>query len=173
MDTIRRVGAEHKRALSLVLVVGLSLAVFGLVWFQPWKLFTDVTVEEALPTAPAATSTPAGGTARTLAQGEFGSYDHPTTGRALLVDLPDGCTLLRLEDLDTSNGPDLRVYLSTLPEGRDGRSYGDGAIDLGALKGNRGDQNYAVPTGTDLSRYRSVVIWCRRFTVAFGVASLG
>ena len=51
-------------------------------------------------------------------------------------------------------------------------ALGDGALDLGPLKGNVGNQNYVVPAGTDLSRYRSVVIWCRRFAVPFGAAPL-
>jgi len=51
-------------------------------------------------------------------------------------------------------------------------AYRNGFIDLGPLKGNRGNQNYAVPAGTDLSKFKSAVIWCRRFLVGFGVAPL-
>jgi len=48
----------------------------------------------------------------------------------------------------------------------------DAGINLGRLKGNIGDQNYAIPAGTDLSTFKSVLIWCKRFNTGFGVASL-
>ena len=47
-----------------------------------------------------------------------------------------------------------------------------GFIDLGSMKGNKGDQNYDVPAGVDLDKYKSVSIWCARFGVNFGAASL-
>ena len=79
----------------------------------------------------------------------------------------DGVRVLRIEDLDTSNGPDVKVVLSPDPDG-----YADGAVSLGTLKGNKGSQNYEIPDGVDLASFRSVVIWCKRFTVDFGVAPL-
>ncbi len=84
--------------------------------------------------------------------------------------------MLRLEGLDTSNGPDLRVWLSdaAVVEGRDGWSvFDDGAwLDLGPLAGNQGSSNYVVPPGTDLAVLSSVSIWCARFRVSFGAAAL-
>ena len=100
------------------------------------------------------------------------SLEHETRGTAKIIQLEDGRRLLRLEDLETSNGPDLRVYLSEIPESDDWHAYGERYVDLGALKGNLGNQNYEIPTDMDLSRYKSAVIWCRRFTVGFGVAGL-
>ena len=67
---------------------------------------------------------------------------------------PGGSVILRLERLSTSNGPDLRVYLSHLPASSDLHAYRTGFVDLGALKGNRGSQNYAIPAGTDLSAFK-------------------
>jgi Electron transfer DM13 len=101
-----------------------------------------------------------------VGSGEFVSVAHTTTGSATLIDRPDGSRVLTLTDLMTSPGPDLRVYL--VPG--NGRSV-DGAVDLGALKGNRGDQEYAVPA-TASSVRGAVVIWCRAFTVNFGHAAL-
>ena len=93
-----------------------------------------------------------------------------------LLTLADGSTVLRIEGLDTSNGPDLHVWLSDQPvvDGPSGWTvFDDGAyVDLGALKGNKGSQNYAVPAGTDLSVFTSVSIWCARFRVSFGAATL-
>jgi hypothetical protein len=47
-----------------------------------------------------------------------------------------------------------------------------GFVELGKLKGNEGDQNYDVPEDLDLSKYRAVTIWCRRFSVNFATAPL-
>jgi hypothetical protein len=111
-----------------------------------------------------------------LASGTFISHEHGTTGSARLLELPDGSRVLRIEGLATTDGPDLRVWLSDAPvvEGREGWFlFDDGAyLDLGALKGNIGDANYPVPPEADLTTLTSVSIWCRRFTVSFGAAAL-
>ncbi|MGW6691519.1 DM13 domain-containing protein [Streptomyces sp. NPDC054961] len=182
------------------LIVGVVLAATlalgaGLYWFQPWKLWQDSTVREALP--PATSSSPArsgpasgpasgGGTGspapvapdgpRTVAQGTLISHEHTTTGTAKVIRLPDGSHILRLENLDTSNGPDLRVWLTDAPvkEGVPGWTvFDDGTyVSLGKLKGNKGDQNYEIPAGVNTADYSSVTIWCDRFDVSFGAAAL-
>ncbi|MEU6313279.1 DM13 domain-containing protein [Streptomyces sp. NPDC047014] len=159
-----------------VLVAALAV---GLYVFQPWKLWQDERVSEALPpaaTAPkGAAPAPAEGP-RTLAEGSFISHEHDTRGKARLVRLADGSRVLRLEGLDTSNGPDLRVWLSDAPvkEGVAGwRVFDDGKhVSLGKLKGNKGDQNYEIPADVNLADYGSVAIWCDRFDVSFGAATL-
>ena len=104
--------------------------------------------------------------------GEFISIDHGTTGAAVLLQDPSGAVFVRLEALDTTNGPDLFVYLSTNPPDGPEGAFDDDFINLGRLEGNVGSSNYVVPAGTDLSRYASVVIWCDRFNSAFGAAPL-
>src|ERR671933_84994 len=85
-----------------------------------------------------------------------------------------GSRVLRLTDFATSNGPDVRVYLVAAPDVTDNATVKQaGFVELGALKGNKGDQNYAVPATVDLAKYRTVTIWCRRFSVNFGSAPLG
>jgi len=161
---IRRLRAlirEHRRSVVVAGILAIGLVVFVLVWFQPQKIFLNTSVNES----PAAQG-------RLIATGEFRSLEHGTTGTAAIVELPDGSHLLRFEHLDTLNGPDLHVYLSEVAAGDDARAYGEGFVDLGKLKGNKGNQNYEIPPGTDLSKFRSVVIWCKRFTVGFGVAPL-
>src|SRR5262249_55508372 len=111
-------------------------------------------------------------TLQVVRSGSFRSLEHATTGRAIVLRGPAGILILRLEHLSTSNGPDLRVYLSRLPASSNLRAYRTGFIDLGALKGNRGGQNYLIPAGTNLSAFKSAVVWCRRFVVGFGVAPL-
>ncbi|MFD6230294.1 DM13 domain-containing protein [Streptomyces sp. NPDC060232] len=171
---------------AAVVVVTAVLAA-GLYLFQPWKLWQDETVSEALPTASPAAPGPAptaSGTRspeplpgpQTLVEGSFISHEHDTKGTARIVRLPDGSHVLRLEGLDTSNGPDLRVWLTDAPvkEGVAGwRVFDDGKyVSLGKLKGNRGDQNYEIPADANLADYSSVAIWCDRFDVSFGAAEL-
>jgi hypothetical protein len=107
-----------------------------------------------------------------LGRGAFRSFEHHTTGTALLVRLPDGRVLVRLQDLVTSDGPDVHVWLSTAPASASEDAFPPGNVELGRLKGNLGNQNYAVPGGADLARFASVVIWCERFSVAFAAAPL-
>ncbi|MFF1510067.1 DM13 domain-containing protein [Streptomyces sp. NPDC058326] len=182
---------SRKKLWAGFVVAAVAVAAVGLVWFKPWALWVDETVDEALPSAsaPAATSAapstgaspsaavtsaPAGPV--TLARGAFISHEHATTGTVKVVRLADGSHTLRLEGLDTSNGPDLRVWLSDAPvkEGRAGWGvFDDGRyVNLAKLKGNKGNQNYLLPAAVDWSKYPSVSIWCDRFDVSFGAAAL-
>lgn len=185
-------GLARKPLVIGVLAVGLAVAVVGLYLFQPWKVLVDETVNEPVPTAAPHAHAPAGpagsdeaaasGKAKepagptTLASGEFITHEHATTGTAEVLQLPDGSRVLRLGNLDTSNGPDLRVWLSdaAVKPGRDGwHVFDDGAyLSLGKLKGNKGSQNYTLPAEADLDTYTSVSIWCDRFNVSFGAAEL-
>ncbi|MGI9624135.1 MAG: DM13 domain-containing protein [Acidimicrobiales bacterium] len=101
-----------------------------------------------------------------LAAGQFvGLAGHSGTGDAGVFENPDGSLVLRFENFDIDNGPDLEVYL--VP-GADQTSLAEGSIHLGALKGNIGDQNYELPPGTDLppGEY-TVLVWCEAFSVEF------
>jgi len=111
-----------------------------------------------------------------LARGDLISHEHTTEGTARVLLLADGSRVLRLEGLDTSNGPDLKVWLTDAPvlEGRAGWFvFDDGAfVDLGELRGNQGDANYGIPPDVDLEVLTSISIWCERFAVSFGAAEL-
>ena len=187
MGRIRALVGRHRAMTAVVLVVGTAAVAFALFWFQPWKLVVDETVDEPLPSAlavetvPTATASPARGDASpspsgptVLFSGAFRSLEHGTTGTARILRLADGSRIVRIEELNTSNGPDLIVILSATPASEDSwGAYDDGAhVNLGELKGNIGNQNYAIPSSVDLGSYRSVVIWCRRFTVGFGAAPI-
>ncbi|MEI5098208.1 DM13 domain-containing protein [Streptomyces sp. PmtG] len=175
--------AFGRRWVITVLLTATVIAGAGLYWFQPWKLWVDETVRDPFPVA-ASSAPPAPGRdgssapARTesLAKGELISHEHATSGAVRVLRLADGTRVLRLTDLDTSNGPALRVWLSDaeVKPGKDGwRVFDDGRyVSLGELKGNKGDQNYTLPADVDLDRYRSVSIWCDRFDVSFGAAEL-
>ena len=108
-----------------------------------------------------------------LATGRFHTNAHETKGQATIYRLDDGRRVLRLTGFSTSNGPDVRVYLVAAADvQKEDAAKRAGIVDLGALKGNIGDQNYDVPEGLDLTKYRAVSIWCRRFSVNFGAAPL-
>ncbi|GIH93827.1 DM13 domain-containing protein [Planobispora siamensis] len=177
----------------VILGAGAVAVAVALYLFQPWRLFTTVEVNEAPPVAAGSTQAPGtagdgtgegaqggsegkAGKTKVLATGTFISHEHDTSGKARLLELADGSRVLRIEDLDTSDGPDLRVWLSDQPvkEGTDGWfNLDDGKhLELGELKGNKGDANYAVPADADLEALKSVTIWCKRFSVSFGAATL-
>ena len=157
--------------------------VAGLAWFQPWKLFTSTTVNDAVPVIASTTSSaraaptghqPDPPPAVLVAEGTFVTHEHATSGTAQLIRTPTGGHQLILRDLDTSDGPDLRIWLTDQPvqAGSEGwRVFDDGSyVEIGPLKGNRGTQVYDIPATVDVSAFRSVSIWCKRFSVSFGAA---
>ena len=98
---------------------------------------------------------------------------HKGSGMATIYEGPDGSRVLRLEDFNSTNGPDLYVILSPTnnPQSRDEVSA-PGSVNLGKLKGNIGSQNYVIPDDVEIPSQGSVVIYCRAFHVIFSVASL-
>jgi hypothetical protein len=134
----------------------------------------DEQVVQAAPgPAPAATPAPAEPAPAAnvaLASGTFAPVAHQGRGTATLVRLAEGGRVLTLTGFATDNGPDLRLYLATGDPGKGGEL--GRFVDLGALKGNRGNQQYRVPGDLDASRYSTVVVWCRAFSVPFTSARL-
>lgn len=178
--------------------IGTALAVSAVVVaalvFQPWLLLIDVEVNDAIPSsvataAPTVESTavptvepveevsPAPPAAPVdLLAGSFVSHEHTTTGSVRVIENPDGTRQLAIVGLQTTNGPDVHVWLSAGPviEGFDGwfTAAGYEYVDLGPIKGNLGDQLYDIPAGVDLSVFRTVDLWCVQFAVSFGAAAL-
>lgn len=190
---------RSRRVIVPIGVLAAGLLTVGLAWFQPWKLWVDHRVDDRLPaialapispatavptgpqapapaspSLPPSTREPAGPVL--LSRGELISHEHPTHGTVSVIAQSDGKRVLTIAHLDTSNGPDLHVWLTDAPV-RQGSSgyhvFDDGEhVSLGTLKGNVGNQVYAIPRGLDLSRLTSVTIWCDRFDVSFGAAEL-
>lgn len=115
--------------------------------------------ESMPPAAPSSASAPA-----ILAQAPMVARAHNVAGKALLLQVGDQ-QIVRFEDLETINGPDLRIYLSA---GLNAEDF----VDIGAIRATHGNVNYAVPPDTDTAKYRHVLIWCRAFGVLFSYASL-
>ena len=108
-----------------------------------------------------------------LSEGEFYGADdfHQGKGDALIYQNPDGSYFLRLENFEVTNGPQLHVILGVDENPYNHDTLGD-YLDLGPLKGNIGDQNYAIPAGADLDAYGSVVIYCVPFRAIFAIAPI-
>ncbi len=121
-----------------------------------------------LPPAPTATPVPSAPGPGVISEGAFrdGEPGHTGSGTARIIRDAEGQLFLRFEGFSVTNGPDLRVYLSTT----DG--YGNAPLELGKLKATDGNQNYAIPAGVDVSAFRSAIIWCEPFRVLFAIATL-
>ena len=177
-------------AVTVAGVVGVAVVAwlaFG--YFGVQTLWVDDEVDEAGPAfdsgatagpTPDAASDPGGAaeppddapTVQTVATGQFISRDHATEGTATVLTDGSPQRFLRFTEFATDNGPDVNVYLSTSAPDGDSGAFDDDFVDLGDLSGNVGDQNYEIPEDVDLSRYRTVVLWCVRFGVPFGAAGL-
>jgi hypothetical protein len=192
LSAVRRHPGRAVAGLVPVLFIAVPL-----VWYLGSPLILSSTIDEPAPIAgialssgPSASATPRRSAAAIAtseptpvattaaptrpafkAAGLFAGSDdfHFGRGTARLIETAPGTFVVRLEDFAVRNGPDLYVYLSP-----DGTGYAADAIELGKLKADRGNQNYAVPPGAldDPSRAASIVIWCKQFSHLFATAPL-
>lgn len=155
------------------ILMGIGVVVLAIGWyaFRPELLFINKTVNEEFPGGAAMASIEKG--PMEITRGAFRSLAHETRGTASIYQLADGRRTLRLTGFETSNGPDVRVYLTggEVEKGAEAiRTVG--FVDLGSMKGNKGDQNYDIPPDVDLRKFKNVTIWCRRFGINFATAPL-
>jgi hypothetical protein len=157
-----------KNKIWKIVVPVLLIAVFvGWYAFRPERLFVNKYIDEKLLSANSAPAPQA------LESGTFHSVLHPTQGTATVYRIADGSRVIRFTNFRTSNGPDVHVYMVAADDATDNASVPRaGFIDLGSIKGNIGDQNYTLGSDLDLSKYRTVSVWCKRFSVNFGAAPL-
>lgn len=165
----RRGWFDVARAHPRTVVVGLVLfiAVAGpLGWLLGSPIFIRTELVEETPVA-VATST--GGSASTLATGEWQGADdfHFGSGGARIVESAEGSLSLVLEDFSVQNGPDLFVYVSPDADG-----WVPEAVNLGELKATDGTFSYEIPPEVSADDIASAVIWCRAFSVLFASAVL-
>ena len=109
-----------------------------------------------------------------LAGGDFTTIDaiHGANGKATIYQLPDNSRVLRFEDFQVTNGPDLHVILTRNGTPIKPEDVGADYVDLGNLKGSVGNQNYNIPSEVDFGVYKGVVIYCVQFSVIFSAADL-
>jgi Electron transfer DM13 len=156
---------KHK---AVTIVVGLVILSGGWYLFRPEKLFINQKVNEAAPFQVTNEAQP-------VSTGTLTGKLHDTSGRATVYRETDGTLTLRLTNFHTSNGPDVHVVLATaddpaLKSTTPGKALN--ALEVGALKGNEGDQSYKLPEHTDLAHYSTVAIYCERIKAVFGTAHL-
>ena len=190
-----------KRSIVIALVI-VAIPILAFAWWLLSPLFLDTTVSEEFPMSSTA-EMPSGVTqeeaeeimegmakinmgvdepmpepmvdAAIVSSGQFRDGDsfHKGSGDAKVYRLPNGDTVLRIERLNVTNGPELHVLVTPHPDPPGRAELQDaGYVDLGKLKGNRGDQNYDIPDDTDPDSIGSVVIYCLPFRVIFSVAAL-
>src|SRR5262245_52506970 len=152
MDTVHQPNAQtlgHRTTTRRTLRIAAAVIVVAIGWylFRPELLFISRSVNETFPTT-ATQPTPSSHLApQLLSHGRFHGVAHATQGIATIYQLPDGKRALRLTEFETSNGPDVQVYLVATNDATDNETVTKaGFIPLGALKGNVGDQNYELPT---------------------------
>jgi len=156
---------------SLIVAAAFVVAVVGWYLFRPERLVVDRSVDESFPLT--ATTAHASSSPVVLSRGDFHGVAHETRGVATVYRVPGAKRVLRLTGFETSNGPDVQLYLVASADAKDNDTVTNaGFVNLGALKGNVGDQNYDIPADVDLGKYRAVTVWCRRFGVNFGTAPL-
>ena len=150
-----------KVLIVLVLVVGAGIA-----WWLISPVWRVVPRNDTLPVVPAKSQKGAGVVPdiKQVVQGDFQPKAHDVKGNASVPETESG-KILRFENFETINGPDLRIYLSADLEAKD-------FIDLGPIKGTQGNINYFLPANVDLNRYNKVLVWCRAFHVLFSYAEL-
>lgn len=95
-------------------------------------------------------------------EANFISKAHDVKGKALIIN-DNGKQILRFQNFETINGPDLFIYLSS-------DLTADDIINLGEIKATKGNVNYEIPENTDLNKYNKVLVWCRAFSVLFSYA---
>jgi hypothetical protein len=132
------------------------------------SVFMDSVVDEDVAVAPAAPAAPDRSRGEARPAPAAPRNVRARTGRFRPVRHPG--RVLTLTGFDVDNGPDLRVYLVAGPA-RTEAEVTD-FVDLGALKGNKGDQQYEIPRRVDGARYTTAVIWCRAFSVLFARAPM-
>src|SRR5207245_3390596 len=151
------------------LIYGLVILAAVVAWaaFRPERLFVNAKVNENLPTLATTVSE------TILASGSFHGVAHNSSGNASIHELPDGKRILRFTNFETSNGPDVHVFLVAASDATDSEMVKKaGFREIGSLKGNIGDQNYEIPANVDLAKYHADTIWSQRFRVNFATAPL-
>ena len=161
---------------KLLWIVAVIVVIVGWALFRPELLFVNQTVNESFPATSSAQTTQTTTTSTEpalVAEGVFHSNAHETKGTASIYKLADGKRVLRFTNFETSNGPDVNIYLVAAPDvQKDVTVKEAGFVTLGPIKGNKGDQNYELPSDVDLGKYKTVTVWCKRFSVNFGSAPL-
>src|SRR5260370_24591356 len=151
------------------IVVAVRVVAVFVAWYavRPEGLVVNEYVDEKLPAANS------GSAPQPLESGTFHSVLHPTQGTATVYGIGDGSRVIRFTNFRTSNGPDVHIYMVAANDATDNASVPRaGFIDLGPIKGNIDDQNYALAPDVALAKYRTVYVGCKRCSGNFRTTPL-
>jgi hypothetical protein len=163
---------DLRRWTRATFLLAAAAAVFGFYWTSIRETTVDEDIVTGVPASqmPAARpSAPAQPPPRNVqvATGEVTAVGHSASGRASVVELAEGGRRLTLSDFDIDPGPQVVVRLVA-----GGDLGSDDHVELGDLKGSKGNQQYTIPASTNIRRYDTVVFWCVPFTQALAEAKL-
>lgn len=147
------------------LLIAGGIIVLPIAWYLISPIFIVIEKNEPSPIPQASAPVSPAALPVVLAESQFVPKAHDVSGKAILID-DNGKKIIRFEDFETINGPDVFIWLSK-------DLAGDDYVDLGRIKATKGSVNYEVPEGADLSQYNKVLVWCRAFSVLFSYADLG
>ena len=152
-----------------LLVAFLAIIVIPIVWYLISPAFIVVEMNETSPLGALNGSVTSANVTlierpAVILQGEFKPSAHDVSGKAKIIEV-EGKRILRFEDFETINGPDLFIYLSKDLSNKD-------FVDLGEIKATKGNVNYNLNSSVDISKYKNVLVWCRAFRVLFSYAEL-
>ena len=139
---------------TLFLVSVATLGVLGLAYWLLSPLLLTTERDDVRPVT----------TEAVIQQGVFQNAEHDVRGNVSIIETDEG-HILRFENFETQNGPDLFVYLATDEKATD-------FVNLGAIQATKGNVNYAIPDYIDTTKYNHVIVWCRAFSINFGYATL-
>ena len=167
---------SKKNKIVIAIVAVVLIAIPAIAYFEPQTLFIDSKTSEKQIGSPVTTPNTSqiiddvvtSTTSPKLLESQWTSREHETTGSVIVTE-EGGKKYLRFVNLNTSNGPDLKVYISkSLASDHSPVDF----INLGDLKGNIGDANYEIPSDVEIAEYKYVTIWCKRFSASFADAPI-
>lgn len=137
----------------------------------PWQVQLDQHVDVPLVEPPLPAMGEPGAAA--VGAGPLYGIDEVGTGTATLWRLPDGRYALRLEDLFVTANAGLELRLSPVAAPHSTKDYTSGpSAFVAPLDVTAGSLNVAVPADVDVTRYRSLVVWCPTVNSAYAAATL-
>lgn len=100
--------------------------------------------------------------------GNFQTANHATSGNVEISKGERGKFELKITNLKTDAGPDLKIIISP----NDAANWKSNFVNLGNLKQFSGNFTFEIPQDTDLTQIQSVLIWCEEHDSLFGFANL-
>ena len=140
--------------------IHLIIPMFFLISIFSCSKSNDALTGDSSPITPIDTTISAIRYTGTFQKGPWGTV----SGTAKLI-ITNGKWQLRVDDFNSTSGPDLYVYIS---EELQPLNF----IRVGKLKGLSGSQLYDIPGNPDFMKYSYVLIYCEKFNHLFGSAAL-